>query len=135
MTLTEAVARYTEKHGRIHDAALRKIRSFHILSNGTMACAYCGRTLVGDSDAAFDHSNGNGAQWRAAMETRDELMMINNGTHPEADARNFLCVPCNTAKGKIAHDDWIQTKEYRRRLIEQTILNENEARIAEFVGE
>lgn len=132
-TLADAVARYERKHGRIHDAALRKLRAFHILTQGTCECGYCGRELVGDADAAFDHSNGNGNEWRKKMETRGEFMMIIDGTHPEFSDRKFLCVPCNTAKGQTIHDEWIKTPEYRRRLIEQTILRENAARIEAFV--
>jgi len=134
MTLTEARDAYIRKYGRIHEAADRKIEAFHILSNGTMTCGYCGCALMGDKDAAFEHMDGDGNVWRKQMETRDELRMINNGTHPSANRRKFVCVPCNTAKGKMSYAAWMQSPEYRGRVIRERIYQENEARIAAFIA-
>src|SRR6478609_4619712 len=113
MTLTDAIARYIAKYGRIHEAAARKIEAFHILSNGTMTCGYCGCALMGDDDSAFEHMDGDGAMWRKTHQTRDEYSLIKKGIHPCADRRKIVCVPCNTANGKMSYAAWMQSPEYR----------------------
>ena len=132
-TLEAVLARYESKHGRITTDALRKLRAFHILTQGTCECGYCGRELLGDADAEFDHMDANGAAWREMMPTRKEFMMINDGTHPEATRRKFACDMCNRAKGTMPYEVYVKSAEYRRRQIEMIILKENAARIEAYV--
>jgi len=125
------------RHGRVTDEALRKLKAFHTVTQGTCECGYCGVALKGDDDAEFDHMDADGAWWRKNVgPTRKEFMMINDGTHPSADRRKFACDMCNRAKKSMPYDDYIKSDEYVIRLTSQTILNEdaNVARIAAAVA-
>lgn len=74
------------------------------LKNPDGRCHYCTMPLTGGSSTTLEHIDGNGAEIRKEMSTRQEIIAMLAG-----EERNvvFACANCNAEKGTMSYSEFV----------------------------